>query len=83
MNYVGKQMMTFKNFNESVMYEAATDTNDSSSLVTLDHIYDIVGEEDWIHGESNCLENLASSRTITLSWGAKKKGTQRAKKSII
>jgi hypothetical protein len=37
-------------------------------------MYDIVGEEDWIHGESNCLvTNLASSQTITLSWGAKKK----------
>ncbi len=32
-----------------------------------------VGEEDWIHGESNCLVNFASIRTITLSWGAKKK----------
>jgi hypothetical protein len=35
--------------------------------------YDIVGEEDWIHGESNCLVNLASIQTVTLSWGAKKK----------
>jgi hypothetical protein len=33
----------------------------SSYLVTLDQIYDIVGEENWIHGESNCLVNLASS----------------------
>jgi hypothetical protein len=65
--------MTFKNSNENVIYEAVTDTNDSSYLITLDQIYDIVGEEDWIHGESNCLVNLASSRTITLSWGAKKK----------
>ena len=65
--------MTFQNSNENVIYEAVTDTNDSSYLVTLDQIYDIVGEEDWIHGESNCLVNLASSRTITLSWGAKKK----------
>jgi hypothetical protein len=56
-----------------VIYEAVTDTNDSSYLVTLDQIYDIVGEEDWIHGENNCLVNLASGRTITLSWGAKKK----------
>jgi hypothetical protein len=59
--YVGNQTMTFKNSNENVMYEAVTDTNDSSYLVTLDQIYDIVGEEDWIHGESNCLVNLASS----------------------
>ena len=33
----------------------------------------LFGEEDWRHGESNCLVNLASGQTITLSWGAKKK----------
>jgi hypothetical protein len=66
-NYVGNQTMTFKNSNENVMYEAVTDTNDSSYLVTLDQIYDIVEEEDWRHGESNCLVNLAFSQTITLS----------------
>ncbi len=42
-------------------------------LSLLIKFFDIVGEEDWIHGESNCLVNLASSQTITLSWGAKKK----------
>jgi hypothetical protein len=72
-NYVVNQTMTFKNSNENVIYEAITDTNDSSYLVTLDQIYDIVGEEDWIHDESNCLVNMASSSTITLSWRAKKK----------
>jgi hypothetical protein len=72
-NYFGNCTITFKNLNGDVIYEAVTDTNDSSYLVTLDQIYDIVGEGDWIHGESNCLVNLASSRTITLSWGAKKK----------
>ncbi len=61
MNYVGKQTITFKNSNENVIYEAVTDTNDSSYLVTLDQIYDIVGEVDWIYGESNCLVSLASS----------------------
>jgi hypothetical protein len=70
-NYIGNCTITFKN--ENVIYEAVTDTNDSSYLVTLDQIYDIFGEEDWIHGESNCLVNLASSQTITLSWGANKK----------
>jgi hypothetical protein len=71
-NCVGNQTRTFQNSNKNVIYEAVTDTNDSSYLVTLDQIYDIVGEEDWIHGESNCLVNLASGCTITLSWGAKK-----------
>jgi hypothetical protein len=47
--------MTFKNSNENVIYETVTDTNDSSYLVTLDQIYDIVGEEDWIHGEVTAL----------------------------
>ncbi len=72
-NYIRNQTMTFKNSNENVLYEAVTDTNDSSYLVTLDQFYEIVGEEDWIHGESNCLVNLAFGRTIMLSWGAKKK----------
>jgi hypothetical protein len=71
-NYFGNRTITIKNSNEDVMYEAVTDINDSSYLVTLDQIYDIVGEEDWIHGKKNCLVNLASSQTITLSWGAKK-----------
>ncbi len=65
--------MSFENSNEDVIYEAVTDSKKSSFLVTLDQIYDLVGEEDWIHGESNCLVNLASGRTIMLSWGAKKK----------
>ncbi len=72
-NYVLNCTITFKNSNEDMMYEAVTDTNNSSYLVTLDPTHVIVGEEDWIHGESNCLVNLASSQTITLSWGAKKK----------
>jgi hypothetical protein len=53
--------------------EAVTDTNDSSYLVNLDQVYDIVGEEVWIHGKVNCLSKLASSQIITLSWGAKMK----------
>jgi hypothetical protein len=74
--------MTFKNSNENVIFEAITETNDSSNLVTLDQIYDIVGEEDWIHAESNCLVNLASGQTITLSWGAKKKECKEQRRVI-
>jgi hypothetical protein len=35
-NYIENQTMTFKTSNENVIYEAVTDTNDSSYLVTLD-----------------------------------------------
>jgi hypothetical protein len=72
-NYFGNCAMTLNNSNEEVIFEAVTDTDDSSYLVNFDQVYDIVGEEDWIHGEVKCLANLASSRTFTLSWGAKKK----------
>jgi hypothetical protein len=72
-NIFGNRAITLRKSNEDVMYEAVTDTNDSSYHVNLDQVYDIVGEEDWIHGEVNCLASLASSQTITFSWGAKKK----------
>ncbi len=70
-HFFGSQTMTFENSDEDVNYEAITDSKKSSFLVSLNQINDIVGEEDWIHGESNCLVNLASGRTKTLSWGAK------------
>ncbi len=74
-NFIGNRTIVFKNSNKDVIYEAVTDTNDSSYLVTRDQIYDIIGEEDWMNGESNCLVNLDSSQTITLSWGAKRRNT--------
>ena len=55
------------------MYQVVINNNGSSFLANLDQVYDIVGEEDWIHGKVNCLSNLALSQTITLSWGATKK----------
>jgi hypothetical protein len=71
MNYIGNCKNELKNSNEDVMNEAVTDTNGSSYLVNLDQVYYVIGEEDWIHGKVNCLSTLASSWTITLSWGAK------------
>jgi hypothetical protein len=55
------------------MYEVDININRSSLLVNLGQVYVIVGEQDWIHSKVNCLSNLASSQTITPSWGAKKK----------
>jgi hypothetical protein len=72
MNYFGYCSIKFRNSNEDVIYEVDININRSSFIVNLGQVYDIVGEEDWIHGEVNCLSNLALSQTITLSWGAKK-----------
>jgi hypothetical protein len=41
--------------------------------VNFGQINDIIGDEEWLQGELNCLCNIASSRSISLSWGAKKK----------
>ncbi len=60
-NYFGYCSITFRNSNEDMMYEVVINTNGSSFLVNLDQIYDIVEEEDCIHGEVNCLSNLALS----------------------
>ncbi len=50
-NYIGNQTRTFQNSNENVIYEAVTDTNNSSYLVTLVQVYDIVGGQlMWLSG---------------------------------
>jgi hypothetical protein len=41
--------------------------------VNFGQINDIIGEEEWLQGEVNCLCNIALSRIISLSWGAKEK----------
>jgi hypothetical protein len=43
------------------MYEVIINADGLSFLVNLDQVYDIVGEEDWIHGKVKCLSNLALS----------------------
>jgi hypothetical protein len=47
--------------------------NDTSQYVNFGQINDIIGEEERLQGEVNCLCNIASSQINSLSWGAKKK----------
>jgi hypothetical protein len=47
--------------------------NNTFHYVSFGQINDIIGEEEWLQGEVNCLCNIASSQIISLSWGAKKK----------
>jgi hypothetical protein len=41
--------------------------------VRFGQINDIIGDEEWLQGEGNCLCNIESSRIISLFLGAKKK----------
>ncbi len=50
--------------------------------VTSAQIMDIIGDEEWMKGEMNCICNIASNRKVTLTWGAKKKSSNRSQLSI-
>ncbi len=41
--------------------------------MSFGQINDIIGDEEWLQGEGDCLCNIASSRIISLSFGAKNK----------
>ena len=43
---------------------------------------DIIGEEEWMKGELNCICNIASGRKVSLTWGLKKKSSDRSQLSI-
>ncbi len=47
--------------------------NNITHYMNFGQINDVIGDEEWLQGEGNCLCNIASSRIISLSWGAKKK----------
>ena len=42
-------------------------------FVTLEQIYDMLGDQPWMKGDINSLANVGSGRTVFLSWGARKK----------
>jgi hypothetical protein len=46
---------------------------DLTHYVSFGQIHDIIGDEEWLQGEGNCLCNIASSKTISLSLGAKRR----------
>ncbi len=56
------------------IYEVIPDNN-LTHYVSFGQIHDIIGDEEWLQGEGNCLSNIASSRIISLSLGAKKTKT--------
>jgi hypothetical protein len=57
--------------------------NNTKFYVNFGQISGIIGEEEWLHGEVNCLCNIASSQIISLSWGAKKKESKNLPDSCL
>jgi hypothetical protein len=58
--------------------------NDAESIfyVNSAQIMDIIGEEEWMKGELNCICNIASGRKVILTWGSKKKRSNWSQLSI-
>jgi hypothetical protein len=54
------------------IYEVILENN-LTHYVSFREINDMIGDEEWLQGEGNCLCNIASSQIISLSLGAKKK----------
>ncbi len=56
------------------IYQVTLDNESRSPFYVNDaQSFDVIGQEGWMKGELNCICNIASSRLVTLSWGAKKK----------
>jgi hypothetical protein len=77
-----KQSTEYENDDDCYIYEIFQ-MNTTRFHANFGHINDIIGEEEWLHGEVNCLCNIASSRIISLSWGAKKKESRNSPDSCI
>jgi hypothetical protein len=61
-----------ENEDDCYIYEVILENN-VTHYVNFRQINDIIGDEEWLQGEGNCLCNIASSQIVSLSFGAKKK----------
>ncbi len=67
-----KQSTEYENGDNCSIYEIFQ-MNNTKCYVNFGQISNIIGEEEWLQGEVNCLCNIASSKIVSLFWGAKKK----------
>ncbi len=57
---------------DKVIYDIVQ-TNGHKISVKYTQISDIIGEEEWVDGEMNTLNNIGSHQIVNLLFGAKKK----------
>ena len=69
----GTESNLFNNKKDHI-YQVTMDNDAQSTFyVNSTLIMDIIGEEEWMKGELNCICNIASGRKVSLTWGLKKK----------
>ena len=78
----GMESNLFNNDKDHI-YQVTMD-NDAKSTFCVNsvEIMDILGEEEWMKGELNCICYIASGRKVSLTWGPKKKSSNRSQLSI-
>ncbi len=78
----GIELNLFSN-NKDHIYQLTME-NDAQSTIYVNSalIMDIIGEEEWMKGELSCICNIASGRKVSLTWGLKKKSSDRSQLSI-
>jgi hypothetical protein len=71
------------NYNKDHIFQVTMD-NEAESVfyVNSELLMEVIGEEEWMKGEFNCICNIASDRILTLTWGSKKKVSNRTQLSI-
>jgi hypothetical protein len=65
----------YKNANDWLLFLVHT-ANGKKHCINNTKLREFIADEDWINGEVNTLSNIASNRTISLSWGSKIKDTK-------
>ncbi len=67
------------NYNKDHIYQVTMDNDVQSTFyVNSDLTMEIIGEEEWMKGEFDCICNIASGQKVTLTRGSKKKLSDRS-----
>ena len=71
------------NYNKDHIFQVTMDNEaESKFYVNSELLMEVIGEEEWMKGEFNCICNIASDRIVILTWGSKKKLSDRTQLSI-
>ena len=65
----------FNNNKDHICQVTMDNDADTTFYVNSAQIMDIIGEEEWMKGELNCICNIASGRKVSLTWRLKKKSS--------
>ncbi len=76
-NYISRKSIQFINQAKHHIYLVMLNNKERTKFyVNYSQNHNIVGKEEWMKGEINCICNIGGHWTLILSWGAKQKYTK-------